>query len=501
MNETYQKLQKYLDKESALEVALALLGWDAETLAPKQAVDHTSKAVGILAGEAYQTIINDEVKDLLSKLSLPEEQKTLTDVEQKIVKQLKKQYDDMEQIPIEEFQAYQELTAKAPSVWARAKEQKDFASFAPLLEEVFAYNIRFGKYRSKEGQQPYDVLLKDYEECFDAASLDQFFEEVKATIVPLLKKVSAKKDFIQDDFLYQCYDVKKQDEFCRFLAEYIGFDFERGVLAESAHPFTNSLHNKDVRITNHYYEKNLASAIFSVIHEGGHALYELGVADELTMTPVGGGTSMGMHESQSRMYENMIGRSKEFWLPVYSKLQDTYPEQLNTVTLDTFIRAINKAQSGLIRTESDELCYCLHVIIRYEIEKDLFAGKITVNELPTVWNQKYQEYLGVTPADDAEGVLQDIHWSCGNVGYFPSYALGNAIAAQMYAQMKKELPVDELLKEGNLKAIREYLNEHVHKFGKMKNTNEILMDMTGQPLNAKYYTEYLVEKYTSLYEL
>ena len=501
MNETYQKLQKYLDKESALEVALALLGWDAETLAPKQAVDNTSKAVGILAGEAYQTIINEEVKGLLSQLSLPEEQKTLSDVEQKIVKELKKQYDDMEKIPIEEFQAYQELTAKAPSVWAKAKEQNDFASFAPLLEEVFAYNIRFGQYRSKEGQQPYDVLLKDYEECFDTASLDQFFEEVKATIVPLIKKISAKKDFIQDDFLYQCYDVRKQDEFCSFLAEYIGFDFERGVIAESAHPFTNSLHNKDVRITNHYYENNLASAIFSVIHEGGHALYEMGVADELTMTPVGGGTSMGTHESQSRMYENMIGRSKEFWIPIYSKLQATYPEQLNTVTLDTFVRAINKAQPSLIRTESDELCYCLHVIIRYEIEKELFAGKITVDELPTVWNQKYQEYLGVAPSDDSEGVLQDIHWACGNVGYFPSYALGNAIAAQMYAQMKKELPVDELLKEGNLATIREYLDEHVHKFGKMKNTNEILIDMTGQPLNAKYYTEYLVEKYTSLYEL
>lgn len=188
MNETYQKLQKYLDKESALLVALALLGWDAETLAPKQAVDHTSKAVGILAGEAYQTIINEEVKALLSQLSLTEEQKTLSDIEQKIVKELKKQYDDMEKIPIEEFQAYQELTAKAPSVWAKAKEQNDFASFAPLLEEVFAYNIRFGQYRSKEGQQPYDVLLKDYEECFDTASLDQFFEEVKATIVPLIKK-------------------------------------------------------------------------------------------------------------------------------------------------------------------------------------------------------------------------------------------------------------------------------------------------------------------------
>lgn len=501
MNETYQKLKKYLDKESALSVALALLGWDAETLAPKQAIDNTSKAVGILAGEAYQTIINDDVKALLSQLSLPEESDTLTDVERKIVKELKKQYDDMEKIPVEEYQAYQELTAKAPSVWAKAKEQNNFASFAPLLEEVFTYNLKFGQYRIKEGQQPYDVLLKDYEECFDIASLDQFFEEVKATIVPLLKKISTKKDFIKDDFLYQSYDVKKQDEFCRYLAEYIGFDFERGVIAESAHPFTNNLHNKDVRITNHYYENNLASAIFSVIHEGGHALYEMGIADELTMTPVGGGTSMGMHESQSRMYENMIGRSKEFWMPIYTKLQATYPDQLSTISIDEFVRAINKAEPNLIRTESDELCYCLHVLIRYEIEKDLFAGKITVDELPTVWNQKYQEYLGVMPTTDAEGVLQDIHWACGNVGYFPSYALGNAIAAQMYAKMKKDLPMDALLEEGNLTAIREYLDEHVHKFGKMKNTNEILIDMTGEPLNVKFYTEYLVDKYTKLYEL
>ena len=501
MNTTYQKLNHYLDKSNALSIALSLLSWDNETLAPKNAIENTSKAIGILAGEAYETLINEDVKCLLEHLSKEEEQQSLTKLENQIIKELKKKYEIMEKVPLTVFQSYQELIAKAPSVWAKAKEENDFHSFVPILKEVMDYAFRIGEYTRKENEFAYDALLRDNEECFNMESLDEFFEEIKTTIVPLLKKVTKKKDMIQDDFLYLSYDVKMQKEFCKFVAEYIGFDFDCGVIAESAHPFTTNFHNKDVRITTHYYEHNLASAIFSVIHEGGHALYEMGVADELTMTLVGGGTSMGIHESQSRMYENMIGRSKEFWTPIYGRLQAIFPEQLSNISLDQFVKAINKVQPSLIRTEADELSYCLHIIIRYEIERDLFERKIQVEDLPEIWNKKYEEYLGVKPSNDTEGVLQDIHWSCGNIGYFPSYALGNAIAAQMYAKMKQVIPIEDILKEGKLSMIRDYLNDEVHKYGRTMNANEILVSMTGEPLNARYYTEYLTEKYTKLYEL
>lgn len=239
--------------------------------------------------------------------------------------------------------------------------------------------------------------------------------------------------------------------------------------------------------------------MFSVIHEGGHALYELGVDDALTLTPVGGGTSMGVHESQSRFYENILGRSEAFWKPLFEKLKENYPEVLPDVDLKDFIRGINKAEPGPIRTEADELTYPLHIIIRYEIEKMLMEDLISVDELPRIWNEKYKEYLGVTPKNDTEGVLQDVHWSGGAFGYFPSYAIGNAVAAQIYAYMHNEVNVKECLEKGNLVPIREYLREHIHCFGSTKNMNELLIAMTGEPLNAEYYTKYLTEKYTKLY--
>ena len=297
------------------------------------------------------------------------------------------------------------------------------------------------------------------------------------------------------------YDIETQKKLSQFVAEYIGFDFNRGVIGDSEHPFTTNLHNHDVRITNHIYEDNLESAIFSIIHEAGHALYEMGVDDALTQTPIGGGVSMGMHESQSRFYENIIGRSKEFWEPIYDKLQELYPEQLSKVSLDQFIKGINKAEPSLIRTEADELTYCLHIMVRYEIEKMLFADEITVKDLPRIWKEKYEEYLGITPPDDTHGVLQDMHWSGGSFGYFPSYALGNAIAAQMYYHMLNVMPFYDYLREGNLSPIREFFREHIHKYGGMRPTNRLLKDMTGEEFNPDYYVRYLTEKYTALYEL
>lgn len=501
MSEQFNKLQPYLDKSYALGLALTLMNWDNSTAAPRDAIENTAKAVGILSGEEYHTLINEEVKELLDILSNPEGQKELTFEEKAIVKTLSKQYRQMAAIPPEEFQAYHALLARSYPVWEKAKAENDYASYAPVLEEIIGYVKKFAAYRQKDGQALYDVQLDEYEEGFSMEILDAFFDKLRTSLVPLVHQVNAKKDFIPTDFLHQEYPIDSQKKFCRFLAEYIGFDFNRGVMAESEHPFTSEFHNHDVRLTNHFHKKRPDFAIFSVIHEGGHALYEQGIDDSITMTPIGHGTSMGMHESQSRFYENNLGRSLPFWKPIYQKLQETFPTQLGDIPLEAFYRAINRSESSLIRTEADELTYPFHVMIRYEIEKLIFEGMVSVSELPALWNQKYQEYLGVVPATDTEGILQDMHWSGGDFGYFPSYALGSAIAAQIFHHLNTVMPLEHYLEEGNLTPIQDYLQAHIHRFGESKNTLELLQDMTGETFNPDYYISYLIEKYTTLYEL
>lgn len=499
MSELFEQLKPYIERSEALGSALTLFSWDNETLAPSAASENTSKLIGTLASEQYNVMINDTVSGLLKQLSSAQEQEKLTELEKAIVKKWKKVFDNMEKIPPEEYRANSELLARAGAIWADAKENNDFAAFAPTLKEIISYQKKFAEYTKKPGMSLYDTLLNEYEEGVLTSQLDEFFGKLRAAIVPLLKKVTAQNDRINKDYNTRHYPADTQRNFCRFLAGYIGFDFTRGAIAESAHPFTTNLHNKDVRITNHFYENNLESAMFSVIHEGGHALYEMGVADELTLTPVGGGTSMGVHESQSRFYENVLGRSEAFWKPLFGRLKETYPEQLADVSLEQFILGINKAEPGPIRTEADELTYPLHIMVRYEIEKLLMEDKITVEELPRVWNEKYQEYLGITPKNDREGVLQDVHWSGGMFGYFPSYAIGNAVAAQLFHYMHKEVPVKECLESQNLSPILDYLRKNIHRYGSTKNMNELLMEATGEPLNADYYIDYLTEKYTSLY--
>jgi carboxypeptidase Taq len=271
-------------------------------------------------------------------------------------------------------------------------------------------------------------------------------------------------------------------------------------MAVSAHPFTTNLHNRDVRITTHYTDR-VDSSLFSVIHEAGHGIYEMGIRDELTLTMAGQGASMGMHESQSRFFENIIGRSRAFWEPVYGKVQSLFPEKLGNVPLDRFVEAVNKVEPGLIRTEADELSYSLHVLIRYEIEKMLIEEDLEVEKLPEIWADKYEEYLGVRPKNPAEGVLQDIHWSQGSFGYFPSYALGSAFGAQIYYHMKKVMDFDGLLQKGEIGTIRAYLREHIHQYGKMKTSREILFNMTGEDFKPEYYVRYLKEKYGKIYEV
>lgn len=501
MNKYFERLRPYMEKAMALQTALTLIEWDNETGAPKEANEYTSKVVGTLSDEYYKAYINEEVKSLLNKLISKKEQETLTDSEKAIVKEIVKIDHKLRPVPVEEYKEFASLTSKAAIYWAKAKEDDDFQKFAPILEEIIEYQKRFARYRKQGRQKLYDILLNDFEPGFSMEQLDPFFEKIKTELVPFMKEIEKKMETIEKSYEYDVYPTEKRKEFCSYISSYMGFNFNRGVIAESAHPFTTNLHNHDVRYTNHYSEKGVEDCIFSAIHETGHALYELGVKDELTLTPVGTGTSMGMHESQSRFWENVIGKSEEFWTPLYGHLQNVFPEQLKNTSLNDFIKGINKSKPSLIRTQSDELTYPLHILIRYEMEKAIIEKGAEVKSLPKLWNEKYKEYLGVEPQNNAEGILQDIHWAMGEFGYFPSYALGSAVAAQIYYYMKGVMPLEQYLKDGNILPIREFLREKIHQYGKSKTTNELLKDMTGEEFNADYYVKYLKEKYQKIYSL
>lgn len=502
MNEekVWKELEERLSSYQAIETALTLLEWDSATLAPKKADQKTARMVGILSEMSFQALINDDVRKLKDKLA--KKGTELSKIQRAVLRELERQYAKLEGIPPEEYRAFSELKATANRIWSDAKEAGSFDAFAPALEKIVEYQKKFADYRRKAnpGKSRYDILLSDYEPEFDCEKLDEFFGLIKQELVPFIHQIIPKARMVDKTYNGHIFDVEKQKRFCEFLAEYTGFDRDRGVFSESAHPFTTNLHNEDVRITNHFQRNQLESAIFSVIHETGHAVYELQIADDLTQTLVGVGASMAMHESQSRFYENIMGRSREFWKPIYGKLQETFPEALSEVSLDAFIKGINRPEFSMIRTEADELTYPLHILVRYEIEKELMDGSLSVCQIPEVWNKKYKEYLGGEPKDDAEGALQDVHWSGGEFGYFPSYALGSAIAAQLYETIRQEIPFTMYLEEGNIEKIKKYLGEHIHRYGAVKGTNQLLKEVTGEEFSPRYYIEYLKRKYTKLYD-
>ncbi len=493
----YQDLETFILKRQALSQALTLFSWDQETEAPEDSMEQTTTYVGILSNELFQLITNPQVRTLLTDLSqqeLPVHQKA-------VVREWLKDIQRLEKIPAEKYQAHQELLMRAQNIWQKAKKENNYELFMPYLQQIVENEKEFATYRQKDNEKLYDILLNDFEPGFLSSHLDEFFHQLKQEIVPLLQRIQNAKYTVDNSFNTQSFDIAKQKQFNRWLAQYVGFDFHKGVIKESEHPFTTNFHNKDVRITTHYYENNLESAIFSTIHESGHAIYEMNIADEITMTPIGTGASMGMHESQSRFYENVIGRSPQFWKPIYPKSQETFPQQLNDISFEKFIEGINRVETSLIRTEADELTYALHIMIRYELEKKMFEEDIDFQKLPELWNQLYQEYLGVTPQNDSEGILQDIHWAGGDFGYFPSYAIGSAVAAQIYAYMQKHTAIDEWIETGNFKALKNYLRDHLHQYGAIYNTNELLLQLTQETFNPQYYIDYLKNKYTQLYHL
>lgn len=497
LNHALEALASFERKKSAYDHAMGVLYLDATTVAPSDTWEGRSRTMEVLSEMQYSLETDPDLLNWLEYLESNSER--INPIEQRKVQIIRKKYDQTHKIPQEEYIAFSVLQNEAQSVWHKAKQTDDFASFAPYLEKIVWYNKRFAGYYNAE-LPVYDALLNEYEEGLTTKTLDAFFAELRSTITPLLAKIR-EADPIDDSFLYRHYPVEKQRILSDYLMEVLGMDRSHSTIAETEHPYTTNFNNKDVRITTHYYEDNLVSSMFSVIHEGGHALYELGADDCYNYSVLSGGVSMGIHESQSRFYENIIGRSKEFVHAIFPKLKELFPEQLDDVTEEMFYRAINKVKPDLIRIEADELSYCQHIMVRYEIEKMLMDGTLAVQDVPAQWKKLYQEYLGVEVLNDRLGCLQDSHWSGGSIGYFPSYALGSAYGPQMLKKMEMDIPeLWTAIANGDLSLATGWLKEKIHRHASFLKSGDLFKRVCGS-FDAKYYTDYLTKKYSELYDL
>ena len=492
-----EALKALSQKYTAYIHAMGVLELDASTAAPKDSAEGRGQTLGVLSEAMYGIIADLENEKLLAYLEAHLSE--LTQAEARAVQLLRRQYSQLTRIPVQEYVDYTMLVNEAQGAWEKAKNASDFGIFQPYLEKIVSYNRKFAGYYDPE-KAPYDALLNEYERGLTMEQLDRFFGTLKETLVPLIAKVQA-APAVEDSFLFRDYPTAQQRLLSDYLMDVLGIDRGHCAIAESEHPFTTNFNNKDVRITTHYYENAVASSLYSVVHEGGHAIYELDCDDAYNYTLLGGGVSMGIHESQSRFYENIIGRSQAFVSYIFPKLKELFPSQLQDVDAHMFWKAVNKAQPNLVRTEADELTYCMHIIIRYELEKQLISGELAVQDVPAAWNRLYKEYLGVDVPNDREGCLQDSHWSGGMIGYFPSYALGSAYGAQMLHCMERDLgDVWGPVAQGDLSRIRGWLKEHIHKYACLYEPGDLFRRACGE-FDPTYFTKYLTEKYTKLYDL
>jgi carboxypeptidase Taq len=505
-----ERLREIDRQTQTLGSIVQLLSWDQETGMPPAAVGGRSEQLSLLEGMIHDNVAGMEVGELIGDLcgsstpSLPPGA-LVPGAEpdpdsSALLRTMRREHLRAARIPRRLVTEFARAQSRGQAAWISAREENNFASFMPHLQTLLDLNREKADAVGFE-EDRYDALLDEYEPWMKASTVDRVFDEMSGSLRSLLDRIMGAPR-VDDAFLYADYPVEKQKIFSKQVARAIGFDFSRGSISESAHPFTIRPGEDDVRITTRYNPNSFKSAIFGTIHETGHALYEQGIADALKGTALGQGTSLGIHESQSRTWENMIGRSAEFWQHFYPGLRALFPGNLVGVSRENFVRSVNKVEPSLIRIEADEVTYGLHIILRFRLERELLSGNLPVAELPAAWNNLSEELLGMRPQRDADGVLQDVHWSMGAVGYFPTYALGNLYGAQFYAALKKEEPgLEKSFGTGDFSTVRNWLSSRIYRFGSSRTAEELVTGITGEGLRAKYFADYLETKYTQLYDL
>jgi len=505
---TVEALTTRLSEIQRINSAASLLSWDQETYMPAGGGEARAEQISTLQGIAHQKLISPEIEQLLATWVDPQTGESREspgeawdEPTRSLLREVWRDYSRAKKLPSDFVMTLSRECSLAQQVWAEAKENRAFSQFLPNLRTVLSLKREEAEYLGYR-DSPYNALLDVYEPGFTIAALRPLFAQIKGRLVPLLKKIQQSSVQIDDTILFHTFDQARQLEFGRMVLIAMGYDFERGRLDLSAHPFTTSFHPTDVRVTTRVHEHDLQSCLFSCIHEGGHGLYDQGLDPRYFGTPLGDSVSLGIHESQSRMWENCVGRSRAFWRFFYPMLQQTFHHQLRALDGEQFYAAINRVKPSLIRVEADELTYNLHVMLRFEIEQDLIEGRTKPEDLPGIWNQKMEQYLGIVPSNDAEGVLQDVHWSFGAFGYFPTYTLGNLYSVQFYEQAKLEIPhLEDEIAAGQLMLLQRWLGQKIHRWGRMFTPDHLAQRVTGKSLDPEPFLIYVEKKYGELYQL
>ncbi|AFZ66675.1 carboxypeptidase M32 [Deinococcus peraridilitoris] len=497
--DTLEELKTLLGQVSDLEAAAALLSWDQETHMPPAAASVRGLQVATVASLAHERFTTPRIEELLCGLEAqPAESGT---VEEALVRVTRRDYDRATKIPTEFVEEKARAENEAHHAWLAARKNDDFRSFEPHLEKMFDLARRYADLVGFD-DHPYDALLDDYEPGARAAEVKRIFAGLRDETLPLLQAIVAAGDATDYGVLTREFDVDRQRRFALEVAEDLGLKGEFSRLDISAHPFQTNFSRNDIRITTRFDAHYFPMSLFGTWHETGHGMYEHGVAAELARTPLSRGASLGVHESQSRMFENLIGRSRPFWQHYFPHFQAVFPEALEGIDAEMLYKAVNRVQPSLIRVEADEVTYNFHIMLRFELELAVLEGTLNVSELPEAWNAKMEQYLGVTPRSNAEGVLQDIHWSAGLIGYFPTYSLGNLLSVQLLEAAKaQDSAIEPGLRSGQYGPLLAWLQHHVHRHGRTLTPRELTERATGRSLSAEPYVRYLREKYQDIYAL
>ena len=500
MQEKLEQFKHRMMEITDLGRAEALLGWDQQTYMPRGGAEDRGNVLETVAGLSHRMFTSADMGEMLAELVPYAENLDPDSDDACLIKRTAHDYEKMTRVPGEWVAEFARITTLAQVAWEEAKTENRFEIFQPHLEKVVELRRAYADF-FKPYDHIYDALLDDFEPGMKTSEVQAIFDALRPQQVQLLKEIAA-QPVVDDAFLHIPYDEQGQWDFGVDVITRFGFDWNRGRQDKSMHPFTTSFGIDDVRITTRFDPERAASALFSTMHEGGHAMYEQGIAKSLRRYPLANGASMAVHESQSRMWENLVGRSKSFWTFFYPNLVKRFPSQLANVTLEQFYRGINKVEPSLIRVEADEATYNLHIMLRMELEIAMLEGRLQAGDLPQAWNQKMSEYLGVTPPNDREGVLQDVHWSGGMMGYFPTYALGNLVSAQLWEKIHQDLPgLDDQIRQGKFDDLLGWLRVNVHQHGAKFQPQVLVKRVTGSTIRPEPYMRYLRTKYAEIYNL
>ncbi len=503
MGQNYSRFLEKIQQIHDLEKALQLMSWDRDVNMPPAGAEIRTEQMATISKMIHELRSSDEMGELLAAAEedLYREEADYDSTEASLVRYIRRDFEERRLIPADYVRRASEANGRAIPAWKKAREENDFASYAPHLKGVIELVQEEVEYRGYEDEK-YDAMLDQYERGMKTAEVRAIFQAVRDATQPLMEAIKERVDAVDDGFLFQPYPVEQQQAIAPFFARAVGYDFNRGHLGTATHPFATSFNRNDARITTRWNPNFLSPFIFGVMHECGHALYEHGTGAELKRTPLARGTSMGFHESQSRLFENMVGRSLGFWQTHFKVLQDAFPGQLADVTVAEFYRGINRVKPSFIRVEADELTYNLHILLRFELEQAMLEGDLQAGDLPAAWNEKMRALLGVVPPTDREGCLQDIHWTRPGFGYFPTYALGNFYAAQiMEAALHQEPAIQEELQAGRVDALLGWLIENIHHHGKKYDPAELAERATGRRLDPKPFITYVWDKFGAIYDL